>query len=338
MYLICSIGPKINTIKDIEKLVASGMTTARFNFSHAQYNKIEKLIKDIKLNYPNIEIMQDLQGNKFRVSNRFPSEMYVRKGEKLIFCLEDTYLRRFRTSKYPIIPINYNGNFKDLLGAKEIFMKDATMHFKILKKDSKFIMAESLKDGIIRGEKGLNLPGVNREKLSIPEKDKRDIIWGLNKGVDIICISYVSSKRDVEIVKKHIKEYAFKKRLKVPKIWAKIECAEAINNFDDILSLVDGIMLGRGDLRAEVPYYEFPRVQEEIINKMKESQKPLVIATYVLDSCKKERLPSIGELNDIYMCIKEKVNGFMLAGEVGTSNNPSYSVGILNELIKKYST
>lgn len=336
MYLICSMGPKINTIGDIDKLVKCGMTTSRFNFSHAQYSKIEKLIRDIRKNHPRVGIMQDLQGNKLRVSKRFVGEMCIRKGDKVIFCLDDMYMKRFRTSKYPLIPINYHGKFIELLGANEIFMKDATMHFRIIKKDSSFILAEALKGGVVRGEKGLNLPGIDRTKLAFSKKDKSDIEWGIEKGVDIICASYVSSKKDVEEVRKCIEKFSNRKGFKYPKVWAKIECKEALDNFDEILKVSDGIMLGRGDLRAEIPFYMLPKVQNQILNKMKNNPKPFVIATYVLESCKKEKMPTIGELNDIYNSIKLGVNGFMLAGEVGISNNPGFAVDILNNLYKKY--
>lgn len=336
MYLICSMGPKINTVGDIDKLVKSGMTTSRFNFSHAQYSKIEKLIKELKTNHPKVDVMQDLQGNKLRVSNKFDGEMCIRKGDKVLFCLDDMYVKRFRMSKYPLIPINYHGKFLDLLGAKEIFMKDATMHFRIIKKDSNFIMAEALKGGVVRGEKGLNLPGIDRTKMSFPRKDIMDINWGIEKGVDIILASYVSSKKDILEVRRCIERHSNRKGFKYPKVWAKIECKEAIDNFDEILQVSDGIMLGRGDLRAEIPFYMLPVVQDEILTKMKNTPKPLVIGTYVLESCKKEKLPTIGEFSDIYYSIKAGASGFMLAGEVGTSNNPTLAVDILSDLYKKY--
>lgn len=336
MYIICSMGPKINTIDDIEKLKKSGMTTARFNFSHAQYSKIEKLVDQIKKHHPDIEILQDLQGNKFRVCREFIGEKCIKKGDRVLFCLKDMYIERRRTSKYPLIPINHNGDFKDLLGAKEIFMKDATMQFRIIKKDSRFIMAEALKGGVVRAEKGLNLPGIDRSRLSLSKKDMKDIRWGINKGVDIICASYVSKKRDIEEIKRYIQEYSKNEQVKKPKVWAKIECSEAVTNFDEILEVSDGIMLGRGDLKAEVSCFEIPIIQEKLLNKMKESKKPFIIATHVLESSKKEKEPTIGELSDIYYSLKLGVSGYMLAGEVGTSNNPSFAVKLLSDIIKRY--
>ncbi|MEG0370710.1 MAG: pyruvate kinase [Clostridium sp.] len=336
MYIICSMGPKINTINDIGKLAEKGMTTSRFNFSHAQYSKIENLMTDMRKHYPQIQIMQDLQGNKLRVSKSFIGEMVVRKEDKVLFCLDEMYVSRCRDSKYPLIPINYYGSFQDLLGADEISMKDATMQFRIIKKDSRFIMAQVTKGGIIRGEKGLNLPGINRQNMPFSTKDKKDIYWGVRKGVDIICASYVSSKRDILEVRRCINELSHINNFKYPKVWAKIECEEALKNFDEILEVSDGIMLGRGDLRAEIPIHMMPIVQERLLNKMKKTKKPFVIATHVLESGRRERMPSIGELSDIYYSLKNGVNGFMLAGEVGTSNNPSFSVEMLHNLIENY--
>ncbi|MEG0690982.1 MAG: pyruvate kinase [Clostridium sp.] len=336
MYIVCSMGPKINTIDDIGRLVESGMTTSRFNFSHAQYSKIEELIMGMKRRYPEVEIMQDLQGNKLRVSRDFSGELFVRRDDIVIFCLEDLYKARVRTSKYPLIPINYHGKFSDLLGAKQIFMKDATMQFRIIKKDQKFIMAEVVKGGIVRAEKGLNLPGIDRSKLEISRKDRQDIEWGLKKGVDIICASYVSTKNDILEVRKYIEACKGTKNFRYPKVWAKVECSEAIENFDEILEVSDGIMLGRGDLRAEIPLHMMPIIQTSLLSKMEKSLKPFVIATYVLESSKKERIPTIGEISDIYHSIKAGANGFMLAGEVGISNNPCFAVKMLQKLINSY--
>lgn len=335
MYIICSMGPKISTAEEIRKLRIAGMTMARFNFSHSQYYKIERLIKILKKNNPEVKIMQDLQGNKLRVSKVFLGEKLVKKGEKVIFCLDDLYMNRNKHFNNTVIPINYIGDFKDILGAKEIFMKDATMHFKILRKYPKFILSEVLRGGVIRREKGLNFPGIDRTKLNTSKKDIKDIIWGLDKGVDIICASYVSKRKDVEDIKRIIRNN-MKSGRKPPKVWAKIECREAIERFDEILEVSDGIVLGRGDLKAEIPLFEIPIIQEKILKKMKFSKKPLIIATHVLESLKKDFTPTIGELSDIYNSIKQGVNGFMLAGEVGTVDNPGYVVKTLNNIIKLY--
>lgn len=335
MYIICSIGPKISTAEDIKKLRACGMSIARFNFSHSQYYKMERLIKILRKNHPEVKIMQDLQGNKFRVSKFFVGEKLVRKGEKVIFCLDDMYIEKSKTFNNTVIPISYKGNFKDLLGAQEIFMKDATMHFKIIKKYPRFMLAEVLKGGVIRKGKGLNFPGVDRNKFNTSKKDIKDVVWGINKGVDIICVSYVSKRKDIEDIKQVIKENLdIGKRF--PEVWAKVECREAVEKFDEILEVSDGIVLGRGDLKAEIPFFEIPIVQGNILKKMKYTKKPIIIATHVLESLKKEYTPTIGEMNDIYNSIKQGANGFMLAGEVGTVDNPSYTVKTLNDIIKVY--
>lgn len=336
MYIICSIGPRINTIQEVIKLRNAGMTAARFNFSHSQYHKVEELIKGIKKNRLDIKIIQDLQGNKLKVSNLFVGENLVKRGERVAFCLDNKYKENIRKTNRLVVPIDYKGRFTDLLDAREIFMKDATMHFRIIKKHPEYILTEVLKGGIVRREKGLNFPGINRDRLQISKKDIKDIKWGIDRGVNIICASYVSSRKDIESIRSIIKFHTRGRRIPKPEVWAKIECQEAVNNFEEILSVSDGIMLGRGDLKAEIPIFEIPIVQERILRKMKNNRKPFIIATYVLESCKKDLIPSIGELNDIYHSIKCGVNGFMLAGEVGVAENPEYVVKLLKDIIKKY--
>ncbi len=174
--------------------------------------------------------------------------------------------------------------------------------------------------------------------MTLTIKDKKDIEFGLLSGVDIICLSYVTRESDILELKEYIKKVKkYNPQIIMPKIWAKIECKEGILNFDSILKSVDGIMLGRGDLFSELDIMEIPFVQDEIIGKMKSEKKELIIATYVLDSMRSARKPKIPELDDLYNFIKNKVDGIMLAGEVGIGKNPLHVIRFTKEFIDKYS-
>lgn len=337
LEILCSIGSWVSSIEDVDKMIDAGMTIPRFNFSHIDYEKAEELMKEIKNRYPEMSILQDLQGNKLRVSKIFKNQMKVNDGETVYFCTENLYEKYCKTEKYTLIPISYEGDFKDLYSAKTIYMKDATMEFTVLGRNENVIKVEAKKGGMIRGEKGINAPGMDRSKLSLTEKDKYDIKWGLEHGVDIICLSYVTKDEDIRELKSFIKSCRKNNRsIKMPIIWSKIECRDGYENFDKILKVSDGIMIGRGDLMAEVAIHELPIVQEKIVTKMKKSVKDLIIATYVLDSLKKGNTPTIGELNDIYNFMRNKVNGFMLSGEVTISKTPIENIRLLKELTNKF--
>lgn len=340
MELICSIGPNIKEFNDVKAFINAGMTIPRFNFSHIDYEMFEELVKKIREEYPDMKILQDLQGNKLRISKLYTYENKVIEGEQVLFCMENQYknlMNIFREKRIKIIPISYSGVLEDFKNVNEIYMKDATMNFKVLKKNESFILAITKRGGILRAEKGVNAPGLLRGNLILTPKDRNDIEIGLKNKVDIICASYVTSANDIKEIKNYIKK--LKKQHKyehTPKIWAKIECKEAIENFDEILKCSDGIMIGRGDLKAEIDIEELPIQQEKIITKMKRSSKPLVIATHLLESLKKEDKPTVSEITVIYNLIINKVNGLMLCTEVSISKDPIKIIKWLNSLYKRY--
>ncbi|WP_125152412.1 pyruvate kinase [Clostridium rectalis] len=336
MYIICSIGPKINDENSIKDMASEGMNVARFNFSHIDYNNTERLIKFIVNNFKNIKVLQDLQGNKIRVSHKFIREERVYTGDIVFFCIEENYNLKFKNKK--VVPLTILKNLDSLANLKTIYMKDATMEFEIIDICGKLVKTRVKKGGIIRKEKGVNIPNIFRGDMNLNEKDKKDIVWGLSKGVDIICLSYVTCKEDIIELKgcisKTLKRFG---KGNFPKIWAKIETKEAVENIDSILEEVDGIVIGRGDLIPETNIFKVPLIQEEILNKTKLKNKEYILGTYLLNSMKRKETPSLPEVEALYNHIKDGINGFMLAGEVSTGRYPSMCVRTLKDIILKYS-
>ncbi|MDS0524541.1 pyruvate kinase [Clostridium sp. SHJSY1] len=340
MDLICSIGPTVNTLEDIHKYYKAGMTIPRFNFSHVDYDKFDRLILGIKTCYPEMKILQDLQGNKLRVSRIYRKETRVYNGDRVIFCLEKNFfnlVKKEKLEKIKIIPISYEGSLSDLNNAHIIFMKDATMSFKIVEHNKEYIGTITERGGMIRAEKGINAPGMIRDNLKLTNKDKKDILWGIKRGVNIICLSYATSSKDIIEVKEYIKKCKINNnKSNLIKVWAKIECLEGLNNFEEILKISDGIILGRGDLKSEAPIDDIPLIQENLLIRMRKSKKPFVIATYILDSMKKSIIPSLAEINDIYNFTKHKVDGLMLSTEITMAKDPIGLINYLNNLLNKY--
>jgi pyruvate kinase len=337
MDIICSIGPKVNNTIALSELYKAGMNVLRFNFSHADYEHTKKLMDYARENLQGAKIMADLQGPKQRVSGSFPEEIKVYPGQEVLFCSEATYVQyRKHAIKYIIVPIATDAPFSALMGAKSIFMKDATMKFRVIGRNDLFIKTVVERGGILRAEKGINAPGMNRRSLTLTEKDKKDLLWALDNNVDIIVLSFVSSKENIIEMNEFINHYKKYKSFHQPKLWAKIESREGVENFDPILELVDGIMLGRGDMFAEIPYYEIPAIQDSIMAKMRNTNKDLVIATYVLSSMRSNPLPLISELDDIYNCLQKGATGFMLSGEVSTGSYPQQVVETLSSMLQLY--
>ncbi|MEE4359850.1 MAG: pyruvate kinase [Desulfococcaceae bacterium] len=338
MKIICSDGPKIGNTESLYKLYQAGMDTIRFNFSHADYNTTAQLMKFARENCPNLEILQDLQGVKLRVSQNFPREIKVLPGQDhIIFCSEQTYQAvRHDNSGKVFVPIQFDGEFSALQGTKTILMKDATMEFKVEGMQNEMILTTVTKGGIIRARKAINAPGMDRSNLDLTEKDQQDLLWGLEHGVDIVCLSFVCNSEQIKKMKDFILKEGKIKKNSMPKIWAKIETREGVDNFSSILRSVDGIMLGRGDLAPEIGIYEVPEVQAELLKKMKKNKKDFIIATQVLESMTRSQVPNRAELNDIYYCIQNNASGFMLTAETGIGWHPVLAVKTLKDMIDRY--
>lgn len=340
MKIICSIGPNVKKDTDIDEMIGHGMDMMRFNFSHINYEFTRELMEYSKEKYPKVPIIQDLQGNKLRISSLLRKETKVFPGDDIVFCSERVYYSELNDNTNKIvIPIKLEGEFSLLFEAQKFLMKDATMEFKIdsIIRERNIINTKVIRGGIIRGGKGINAPGINRSKMFLTKKDKNDVIFGLQNNVNIICLSYVSNSRDIEELKSFIKENVKKNpTFKMPKVWAKIESVEGVRNLNHILKVVDGIMLGRGDLSAEIDMVDLPKVQHEIINTMRKSDKEFVIGTYILESMKRSLIPLPSEVNDIYNFIRNKVDGVMLAGEVAIGRYPLETISFLKEIICTY--
>ncbi len=338
MKIVCSTGPNIKTTEDLEKLISAGGNIIRFNFSHINYSQCETFIKYLEDKHPNVLKLQDLQGNKVRISKLFKEEIKTKIGDVICFCSEEFFKKKNNIGEKKI-PISFNGKFQLLENVNRIMMKDGTMEFKILEKklSSEYIITEVVKGGIIRAEKGVNLPGMDREGTSITQKDIDDITWGVKNSVDIICLSYVVDGSDILSLRR-IVESSLKKinSSKVPLIYGKIECLEGAQNLKEILPHVDGIIVGRGDILGEVDINYVPVIQEQIINQCRDFSKPVIVSTYLLESMKKNITPCISEVNELYNLIKIPVDGFMLCGEVTVGRYPNETVKFLKEFIDRH--
>ncbi len=336
MNIIATIGPRNCKPNAIDEIISGGCNIIRINLSHGNYEDIENILIYIRKNYNRVKILMDLQGNKIRVSKSIKDTFKTAKGEIVYFCSEENYntiLSKKKNSK--IIPLSIGKQFILNDKYKKVYMKDGTMEFDVLENTEEYIKAVTKIGGVVRGEKGCNLPGINRLGWNLTKKDKNDINFALDNNVDILCYSYCSydsqCKEFKERVFKSIKELG-----KVPKLWGKIETKEGIENIKLIANELDGIVIARGDLVPEAGLFNIPIIQEKIIYSLKGVKKDIVVATNVLNSMKYSVKPTINELSDIYSLIKNGVTGFMLTGETTIGRNSKEIVNTLSTTIKYY--
>lgn len=332
MLLIGTVGINTKDKSCLMSMIDEGLDTLRMNFSHSNIKEFDKIINEVSDMRNKIHIIVDLCGSKIRVSKKLRSTLKINENEKVIFCSEEAYEDIYsETYEYKVIPLNISYRDFSADNIKKISMKDGTMRFSVLNKGKNIINTRVIKGGIVRRDKGCNLIGINRDNLELSNIDKRAIDWAMENNADIICQSYVESSRQIIDVRNYIKRCDYK-----PKIYGKIESEKAIENLEEIINEADGIVIGRGDLVPETSMIETPVVQDKIIKKAKEMNKPVIIGTHVLDSMKTSKHPELCEVEAIYNNILKGVDGFLLAGETSVGRYPKETVRLLNMLVKRY--
>lgn len=329
---------KKEALRKIDNIILSGANIIRMNLSHGKHEDILFCMNYIKERYRDTKILLDLQGNKVRVANNIYDTFKVNENEIVYFCSEETYdvyIQNVERDK--LIPLNIKNKFIHASNFKKIYMKDGTMEFNVIKNNNGLIKTKVRIGGVVRKEKGCNLPRLDRRDWGVTDKDKEDIKFAIKHDVDIIAYSYCSYIDEC----REFKNYVFKNlkvNQQIPKLWGKIETAEGVVNIKEISDELDGIVIARGDLSAELGIRNVPVAQEKIVYAIKNDNKSIIVATNVLGTMNKlnAKQPTINELSDIYHLMRCGANGFMLTGETSTGKNEKEVVTTLKNNINHY--
>ncbi|OGI12054.1 MAG: pyruvate kinase [Candidatus Margulisbacteria bacterium GWF2_35_9] len=322
--IIATLGPVSNTEDMMIKLINSGADVFRLNTSHG--NKEEhlatiKLIRKVseKLNQP-ITILLDLQGPKIRLG--IIPEIIILEAKQVITLVEDT-----QTTDIAVIPVDYRGFIQAVDIGDKIFINDGKVELKVVEKTINQIQALVINGGEISSKKGINMPGIVTTIPAITEKDKDYIKFGIEHEVDYFALSFVRTMDDVEKAKQFIKKH----KGNIPVI-AKIEKPQAIENMDDIIRCADCIMVARGDLGIEILPEKVPIVQKELIHRANLANKPVIVATQMLESMITESIPTRAEANDVANAIMDGADAVMLSGETTVGKYPIQAVEMMNRI------
>ena len=329
MDIIITAGPSINDKALLSSCIRNGANILRLNFSHKNIDFFDDVIKSARFYKRDIKIMQDLPGGKIRVSSIYQKPVKVFKNQKVLFTSEDNL--SYKDKEIRVIPLNITKNeiIENSKNIESISIKDGSIRFNIIDIVSDGILTESLDDGIIRKGKGCNIKWFIRKKSELSKRERDDIEWACKKKVDIICQSFVENREDVDKIKRHISGSGIK-------VWAKVETLQGVNNIIEILDIADGIIIGRGDLIPETSLFMTPIFQDKIIEGAKLKNKKIVIATHIIDSMIKGRMPTLTEVESIYNHINKGVDGFLLASETSIGKLPHRTVKLLNSIINMY--
>jgi pyruvate kinase len=325
--ILCTLGPASDSTNVLRKLVLAGADGVRLNFSHGNYNFFEKLLNNInetctKENVP-LAVLVDLQGPKIRVGELTEQEIELQTGNNVEITIKDV------KGKADLISTSYSTLVNDAGIGDPVLIDDGLIRLRITGKTENSVICKIENGGILKSRKGINLPGMKLSAPSVTEKDYKDLEFALKHRIDYIALSFVRSPQDITTLKDWLKE----RNSEVPVI-AKIEKREAVESFDSILEVADGIMVARGDLGVELPASEVPVIQKEIIRKCNAVGKLVITATQMLDSMIHNPVPTRAEASDVANAVWDGTDVVMLSGETAVGKFPVRTVSIMNDIIR----
>ena len=336
--IVCTIGPASEKKPVLEAMVKAGMNVARLNFSHGSYKNHQMLINNIrsvsKKLGQSIAILQDLQGPRIRIGELPKSGVELNVGEDIVLVPEAKGQKFLASFSIKALPVQYD-LAKEIKRKARILMYDGLIELKVKKVQRKksLVWCRVVKSGaVLLSHRGINILKAKISAPAITDHDKEDLRFGLKAGVGWVALSFVKEAGDVVNLKKLIKRYQPKSKIKVI---AKIERQEAVDNFDEILKVADGIMVARGDLGIELPPSSVPVIQKEIVNKCLRAAKPVIVATQMMESMMEKPRPTRAEVSDVANAVADHTDAVMLSGETATGKYPVEVVKIMaNTIIK----
>jgi pyruvate kinase len=311
-------------------MVNAGMNVARLNFSHGSYEdhaRIVQLLRSVEaeLDSP-ITLLQDLQGPKIRVGQLPEAGLTLKEGDSLT-----------------LVPLAHWADFPDAVGldypylaeeaslGERILLDDGLMELRVVALQNPAVVCEVVTGGLLKSRKGVNVPGLDLKLPSMTPKDQQDLEFGLSQGIDWVSLSFVRKADDILALKRFLAE---RNHPDLPVI-AKIEKPQAIHHLDEIIAVVDGLMVARGDLGVEMKPEQVPRLQKQIIRACNLKSIPVITATQMLDSMIHNPRPTRAEASDVANAILDGTDAVMLSGESAVGAYPARAVAMLRRIAEE---
>jgi pyruvate kinase len=335
--IVATIGPASQGEAMLEKLVLAGMNVARMNFSHGTQEEHAERIADLrrvcgKLKAP-VGILQDLQGPKIRVGE-LDEAISLTSGEEVTLYETGTTPPGSGLQK---IPVDFRELFDAVRPPDRLLLDDGRLALEVVSvRDGDSLTAKVLIGGMLSSQKGINLPGVRLHIAGFTEKDEADLAFGIEQGVDAVAISFVRTVDDIKKVRDAMERFSRGRHL--PLLIAKLEKPEALENLDEILENVDGVMVARGDLGVELPPERVPVQQKHIIRTANRQAKLVITATQMLESMITSPLPTRAEASDVANAVFDGTDAVMLSAETAVGKYPVESVQMMDRIVREAET
>ena len=326
--IICTLGPSTDKGDVLRELIANGMNVARFNFSHGSYEEHGGRLANLKalreeLGKP-VAALLDTKGPEIRLKEFKNGVEMLEAGQTF------TLTTREVEGTKEICSITYKDLPHDVHEGGTIMLDDGLIMLRIEKVTDTDITCTVLNSGKIKTKKGVNVPGVHLSMPYLSQKDREDIIFGIQNGFDFIAASFVRTAQDVYDIRNLLNEYDSNIR-----IIAKIENREGVNNIDSILSAADAVMVARGDLGVEIDFTELPGIQKSVIDRSFSFGKPIVTATQMLDSMMVNPRPTRAEISDVANAIYDGTSAIMLSGETAAGAYPVEALKTMSAIAER---
>ena len=333
--VICSIGPSCYDSKTLSEMAIHGMSVARINFSHGDYEEKDKIIENIlearKLSGKEFGILWDTRGPEFRTGSVTEDQVKLTSGNKI------RIVKGSILGDETKISVNHPEALKQIEVGSSIYIDDARMKLEVISHEKDGITCKIINGGILGNHKSISVPGIKLGLPYVSTQDKKDIEYACRNDGEFIALSFVNSKEDVLSIKKILKEY----NREDLKIICKIESKLGVENLDEILDVSDGVMVARGDLGTEIPSERLPIIQKQIIKKARMKGKIGIVATEMLESMIDAPRPKRAETSDIANAVLDGVDAVMLSGETTIGKHPvetCSAMGRICEVTEDYAT
>ncbi|KAH7864849.1 hypothetical protein Vadar_034605 [Vaccinium darrowii] len=329
--IVCTIGPSTSSREMIWKLAEAGMNVARLNMSHgdhASHQKTIDLVKEYNAQFEDkvVAIMLDTKGPEVR-SGDVPQPILLKEGQEFNFTIK----RGVSTEN--TVSVNYDDFVNDVAVGDTLLVDGGMMSFIVKSKTKDTVICEVIDGGELKSRRHLNVRGKSATLPSITDKDWEDIKFGVDNEVDFYAVSFV---KNADVVHE-LKDYLKGSKADIHVI-PKIESADSIPNLHSIISASDGAMVARGDLGAELPIEEVPLLQEDIIRRCHSMQKPVIVATNMLESMIGHPTPTRAEVSDIAIAVREGADAVMLSGETAHGKYPLKAVKVMHTVALRTET
>ena len=323
--ILATLGPAIRDAAHIRQLVEAGVNLFRLNFSHgehADHAQRYQWVREVEreLNQP-IGILMDLQGPKLRVGRFAEGKVQLVHGQSLRLDLDKTPGDANRVNlPHPEI-------IEALQPGMSLLLDDGRLRLKVTAKQADAVITEVIAGGELSDRKGVNVPEAVLQLSPLTEKDRRDLTFGLELGVDWVALSFVQRPEDIVEAREMIGDKAF--------LMAKIEKPSAVIHLEEIAKLCDAIMVARGDLGVEVPAENVPRIQKDIVRTCRQLGRPVVVATQMLESMRFSPAPTRAEVTDVANAVAEGADAVMLSAETASGDYPLETVQMMSKIIRQ---